>query len=368
MGCWQSKQDSKQVQDDVTNIVPEEEHPFQDEKKKEKESRPLSGDSLKVAKESRTKERKGSKQEDPSLEKDETKRQCSTYSTNSSTSNGEVEKKRSFINRISNFRKSKRVSVRNVDKSFSSSGSKEDKIEPTKEEVDSWSIPNNGFENMMASSPGREIFSKFLKKEFSSENLCFWTACENLRKVKDEKLFKEQCEEMFTTYLDASSPQEVSLDFKVKEKVMEQRGQPSETIFDEAQSKIYTLMHRDSFPRFLTSSFYKDLLNEDQPDSKARDDKMIQQGSKIEDEGFPSETNNVSTTMDCTSEQNNVAQTHTSMDSESTSGTKEVSKVPIHQDSLMDPRVIRELSKDSSGSFRTVTLDTEYDKLLNLIE
>ena len=56
------------------------------------------------------------------------------------------------------------------------------------------------------------------------------------------------------------------------------------------------------------------------------------------------------------------------MDGETTSETKEVSKVPIHQDSLMDPRVIRELSKDSSGSFRTVTLDTEYDKLLNLIE
>eukprot|EP00090_Calanus_glacialis_P015251 TRINITY_DN24103_c0_g1_i3.p1 TRINITY_DN24103_c0_g1~~TRINITY_DN24103_c0_g1_i3.p1 ORF type:complete len:197 (-),score=58.40 TRINITY_DN24103_c0_g1_i3:172-762(-) len=196
---------------------------------------------------------------------------------------------------------------------------------------------------MMASSPGREIFSKFLKKEFSSENLCFWTACENLRKINDEKLFKEQCEEMFTTYLDASSPQEVSLDFKVKEKVMEQRGQPSETIFDEAQSKIYTLMHRDSFPRFLTSSFYKVLLNEDQTDSKERDD-----------------------TSDST--QNNVAQTPPFKDGESTSETKEVSKVPIHQDSLMDPRVIRELSKDSSGSFRTVTLDTEYDKLLNLIE
>jgi len=364
MGCWQSKQDSKQVQDDVTNIVPEEENPFNDEKKKETESRPLSGDSLKVAKTSSTKERKGSKQKDPSLEKDETKRQCSTTS---STSNGEVEKKRSFINRISNFRKSKRVSIRNVDKSFASACSREDKLEISKEEVDSWSIPNNGFENMMASRQGREIFSKFLKKEFSSENLCFWTACENLRKIKDEKLFKEQCEEMFTTYLDASSPQEVSLDFKVKEKVMEQRGQPSETIFDEAQSKIYTLMHRDSFPRFLTSSFYKDLLNEDQPDSNERDDKMIQQDSKIEDEGSISETNNGSTTKDGTSDssKNFVAQTSPSMDGES---TKEVSKVPIHQDSLMDPRVIRELSKDSSGSFRTVTLDTEYDKLLNLIE
>ena len=40
----------------------------------------------------------------------------------------------------------------------------------------------------------------------------------------------------------------------------------------------------------------------------------------------------------------------------------------VHQDSLLDPKVVREHSKDSPNSFRTVTLDSEYDKLLNLIE
>ena len=43
---------------------------------------------------------------------------------------------------------------------------------------------------------------------------------------------------------------QVSLDFKVKEKVMKLRDEPVESMFDEAQSKIYTLMHRDSFPRY----------------------------------------------------------------------------------------------------------------------
>ena len=81
--------------------------------------------------------------------------------------------------------------------------------------------------------------------------------------MKSFKKFKEKVEEMFTTYLEASSPQEVfsitysknlhftqvSLDFKVREKVLELRDYPSESMFNEAQSKIYTLMHRDSFPR-----------------------------------------------------------------------------------------------------------------------
>ena len=185
-------------QDDIVDIV-------QDEKKREEETRPLSKDSLKVPKENTSNDRKCSMQEDGSFEKDITKRQCSTNSTNS---NGGVEKKRSFINRISNFRKSKRASVQ-IDKNVSRACSKEEATEPTAEEVESWASPNNGFENMMSSKSGRQIFETFLKKEFSSENLSFWTACEEVRKVQGEKFFKEKVEEVFTTYLEASSPQEV---------------------------------------------------------------------------------------------------------------------------------------------------------------
>ena len=252
-------------QSDVTDIVQDKENLYQDEKKEEEEGRPLSKDSLKLPKENGFNKSKGLKQEDESFDKEIAKCQCSNDSTNS---NGGVEKKRSFINRISNFRKSKRTSVvQTVDKSFSISFSKqrEDATESTAEEVESWASPNNGFENMMSSKSGRQIFSIFLKKEFSSENLSFWTACEELQKVQDEKFFKEKVEEMFTTYLEASSPQEVfliadskyqpftqvSLDFKVREKVLELRDFPSETMFNEAQSKIYTLMHRDSFPRYI---------------------------------------------------------------------------------------------------------------------
>ena len=35
---------------------------------------------------------------------------------------------------------------------------------------------------------------------------------------------------------------------------------PSQRTFDDAQLQIYTLMHRDSYPRFVSSQQYKDLL------------------------------------------------------------------------------------------------------------
>jgi len=346
MGCWQSKQDLKQ----------------------EEEGRPLSKDSLKVPKENGFNERKGSKQEDESSDKEIAKCQ---YSHDSTNSNGGVEKKRSFINRISNFRKSKRTSVvQTVDKSFSISFSKqrEDATESTAEEVESWASPNNGFENMMSSKSGRQIFSTFLKKEFSSENLSFWTACEELRKVQDENLLKEKVEEMFTTYLEASSPQEVSLDFKVREKVLELRDYPSETMFDEAQSKIYTLMHRDSFPRFLTSCFYKDLLDSDLTDSKSRDNSIKKMDSRTEEEESAVKPNTIvivaTMAEKSDSDQNSFIQSNFSVEDKPSDETEDNSKVPIPQ----DPRVIRELSKDSPNSFRTVTLDTEYDKLLHLLQ
>ncbi len=38
---------------------------------------------------------------------------------------------------------------------------------------------------------------------------------------------------------------------------------PSPHTFDEAQLQIYTLMHRDSYPRFLNSPFYKKLCQTD---------------------------------------------------------------------------------------------------------
>lgn len=39
--------------------------------------------------------------------------------------------------------------------------------------------------------------------------------------------------------------------------------EPSSHTFDEAQLQIYTLMHRDSYPRFVNSKMYKKLANLD---------------------------------------------------------------------------------------------------------
>lgn len=53
---------------------------------------------------------------------------------------------------------------------------------------------------------------------------------------------------------------QVSLDSRVREVINRNMVEPSQHIFDDAQLQIYTLMHRDSYPRFMNSTVYKDLL------------------------------------------------------------------------------------------------------------
>lgn len=118
----------------------------------------------------------------------------------------------------------------------------------------SWTDPANGFQNLLNSCRGVLLFMQFLKMEYSDENLLFWLACE---RFKSEENIEVGAETIFEQFLTRQSPREVSLDSRVRERVTNKRGQPTRDMFDEAQGKIFSLMHRDSYPRFLGSDIYK---------------------------------------------------------------------------------------------------------------
>ena len=52
----------------------------------------------------------------------------------------------------------------------------------------------------------------------------------------------------------------MSLDSRVREIINKNMMSPTQRTFDEAQLQIYTLMHRDSYPRFVNSPVYRNLL------------------------------------------------------------------------------------------------------------
>lgn len=54
---------------------------------------------------------------------------------------------------------------------------------------------------------------------------------------------------------------QVSLDSRVRDDINKKIKHPTKDIFDEAQIQTYTLMARDSYPRFINSPSYKQLAN-----------------------------------------------------------------------------------------------------------
>ncbi|XP_049963833.1 regulator of G-protein signaling 17 [Schistocerca serialis cubense] len=127
---------------------------------------------------------------------------------------------------------------------------------PSLEEIRSW---GKSFDRLMKSAAGRKVFRDFLRCEYSEENILFWLACEDLKKESNPDVVEEKARFIYEDYISILSPKEVSLDSRVREIVNRNMVDPTPHTFDEAQLQIYTLMHRDSYPRFVNSTQFKKL-------------------------------------------------------------------------------------------------------------
>lgn len=144
------------------------------------------------------------------------------------------------------------------------------------EEIRSW---GSSFDKLMKSQAGRKFFREFLLSEYSDENIAFWLACEQLKRESNSEKIEENARYIYDRYISTVSEKEVSLDSRVREIVNRNMVQPTPHTFDEAQLQIYTLMHRDSYPRFVNSELYRRVArlgcsgeagNQEQGKSKAR--------------------------------------------------------------------------------------------------
>lgn len=129
---------------------------------------------------------------------------------------------------------------------------------PSVEEMRMWS---QSFDKLMRNPAGRNVFREFLRTEYSEENMLFWLACEDLKQELNKGAVEEKARSIYEDYISILSPKEVSLDARVREVINKKMQEPTPHTFEDAQLQIYTLMHRDSYPRFLSSSIYKSLLH-----------------------------------------------------------------------------------------------------------
>uniref|UniRef100_A0A8C1KHT4 Regulator of G-protein signaling 3-like n=1 Tax=Cyprinus carpio TaxID=7962 RepID=A0A8C1KHT4_CYPCA len=135
-------------------------------------------------------------------------------------------------------------------------------VKPTPEEAMKW---GESLDKLLMHKYGLAAFRAFLRTEFSEENLDFWLACEDYKKIKSQSKMASKAKKIFAEFIAIQSCKEVNLDSYTREHTKENLQNIDRSCFDLAQRRIYGLMEKDSYPRFLRSELYMDLVNQKKP-------------------------------------------------------------------------------------------------------
>ncbi|XP_041064212.1 regulator of G-protein signaling 21-like [Carcharodon carcharias] len=136
-------------------------------------------------------------------------------------------------------------------------------LNPSREEVLKWA---ESLDNLLAHKYGLVAFKAFLKSEYNDENIEFWLACEDYKKIKSTTKQASKAKKIFSDFVEPMSPKEINLDYYTKDMVTKNLQHPTYTCFEAAQKKIYGLMENNGYNRFLQSDIYQNILNNSHDD------------------------------------------------------------------------------------------------------
>ncbi|XP_067846756.1 regulator of G-protein signaling 5-like [Heptranchias perlo] len=133
------------------------------------------------------------------------------------------------------------------------------KSRPSSEEAKKW---RQSLDKMLAHKYGLAAFRAFLRSEYSEENIEFWLACEDYKKTKSPAKRASKAKKIYLEFIETDAPKEVNIDYETKDFTKYHLLEPTHSSFDVAQSKIYNLMEKDSYARFLKSELYLNLIKQ----------------------------------------------------------------------------------------------------------
>ncbi|XP_056282339.1 regulator of G-protein signaling 6-like isoform X2 [Pseudoliparis swirei] len=128
--------------------------------------------------------------------------------------------------------------------------------DPSQQRVKKWGF---SLDEALKDPAGRDQFLKFLESEFSSENLRFWLAVQDLKRRPLQEV-SSRAQEIWQEFLAEGAPSSINLDSHSFERTSQNLKDPGRYSYEDAQEHIYKLMKSDSYARFLRSNIYQDLL------------------------------------------------------------------------------------------------------------
>ncbi|XP_062920983.1 regulator of G-protein signaling 5-like [Mobula hypostoma] len=133
------------------------------------------------------------------------------------------------------------------------------KYRTSSEEAKNW---RESLDKMLSHKNGLATFRAFLCLEYSEENIEFWLACEDYKKIRSPAKRASRAKKIYLEFIETDAPKEINIDYETKDFTKNHLLKPTSSSFDEAQSKIYNLMEKDSYPRFLRSEVYLNLIKQ----------------------------------------------------------------------------------------------------------
>ncbi|XP_078264167.1 regulator of G-protein signaling 5-like [Rhinoraja longicauda] len=134
-------------------------------------------------------------------------------------------------------------------------------LNPTREEALKWA---ESLDDLLSHKYGLIAFKNFLKSEYNDENIDFWLACEDYKKINSPAKRASKAKKIFSDFVEPMSPKELNLDYYTKDNITQNLQHPSCTCFEAAQKKVYALMENNCYARFLQSDLYQNILNNTQ--------------------------------------------------------------------------------------------------------
>ncbi|OAF72205.1 hypothetical protein A3Q56_00021 [Intoshia linei] len=122
--------------------------------------------------------------------------------------------------------------------------------------VESW---KRCLENILVDAIGINLFRKYLESEYSDENLHFYLAVEQFKRV-DEVHIPKMANKIFNQFISVLSEREISVDAKCRNEINESLTNPTREMYNNCQLQVLMLMKRDSYMRFLNSSIFFDFI------------------------------------------------------------------------------------------------------------
>lgn len=139
---------------------------------------------------------------------------------------------------------------------------------PTERRVKRWGL---SVQELVKDPIGRQVLETFLESEFSSENIRFWLAIQDLKYSPNSEI-EAKAERIYEEFLGPGAPCQVNVDSRTLEQTMEALNKDGSKrhAFSVAEDHVFTLMSKDSYPRFVRSHIYKGVLSAAQQQGSRR--------------------------------------------------------------------------------------------------